>query len=1119
MPPLELGANCIKIRRLPKPIPANKSVVSTINYLKALIIKPEVLRLLPSKPILVLKNNFKLIPVLITVFLSILNLQSFAQVPGFINRQATIAAGRTVLDPNGDGYTSSTTAGFGVDDVANSEIIYKGIKAYSVEPFGDLRRGPNHSFSDFVPDAGGNGVYYYFNATGQLMFRMRMGAIIPGSKGYSILMDTDGKFGATGATADPNYLPSTTGVNGNPGFEIEIVLETNFRIAIYNVDGTSSPVLVKQYTNWQDMSQVSLASTNDNGDPDFLIDFYIPFADLQAAPFNLTAASSIRMSATTVMSPGPATGGPRSDIYGTAGNTYEDFINGQPSCPIFNTVSSCATNMCTAAPLVNAPLGTGTVNISGTWAKSVLTGAAATATITVYKNGISAGTVSNVGTGTTWTLNNISLINGDVITAKAVATGETMCLTSNAVGASTCNATNLPATPALTCTSGSKGLQGTNLSTGWTVHVDNLTRNVLDNNVSNTTTLFTAPTGTSPNLTWQFSGGCSSGSPLNSGSYKIYYTNNATGCNSLPAYFCAVGNGGSALAGALTVPVITTPANAVFTTATTTISGTTDANASASLYIDGTNTQTVTATAGGVFTFSNLNLLNGQQLYIVVELNTGTITTSKCANQTILYTVSCFTQPPLINADNNSQITAGSPIAGTSNAPAGSSIRVYTSVNTLVATTVVQANGTWSTGNAGTTPAVYNAVAATSYYANAQNGTCGISTNSATYPAAGATSAGRCGTITGPVTAGQVSISGALTGSFSTTTVNLYLDGELIGSAVTAGTVWGPVTVNSTPTNTLYPNGVLSIGVQESAKQEVFCAASAVTIGCTPTPVSPAFTPASITINQYQPVTYTISNAAAGTFYAVADSATGQSYGAGKWAPANGSLTLITNAFNTAGTYKVFIKSTSLSGVTQCSALSSYGIVIVNFVSLPLKLIHFKGKKQAGNILLDWTTLNEIQLDHFEVERSADGISYEKIGTVQGSVNSNTYKGYNFTDAHPLAASNYYRLRMVDIDGKYTYSNIVAFGGSQANGIFVSNVLPNPFTDVIKLDIVLDKTVELNLQIVDMAGRVVAIKNIKGKAGNNVVEWNSLNKLAPGIYVISIKIPGSSVQQKIMKVN
>src|SRR5687767_6667592 len=103
--------------------------------------------------------------------------QTFSQLPGFINRQATSVAGRTVLDPNSDGYTSLTTAGFGNNDVTQSEISFQGIKAYSIEPYSDLRRGPNHSYSDFVPDSSGNGVYHHFSLAQNMIFRMRMGRI------------------------------------------------------------------------------------------------------------------------------------------------------------------------------------------------------------------------------------------------------------------------------------------------------------------------------------------------------------------------------------------------------------------------------------------------------------------------------------------------------------------------------------------------------------------------------------------------------------------------------------------------------------------------------------------------------------------------------------------------------------------------------------------------------------------------------------------------------------------------------------------------------------------------------------------------------------------------------
>ena len=1063
------------------------------------------------------KSTRTLLP--LALLFSFISLTSYSQLPGFINRQATSPAGRLVLDPNSDGYTSVTPAGFGNDDVANSEIMYAGIRAYSIEPFGDLRRGPAHNFSDFVPDASGNGVYYHFSAGNNILFRMRLGSIMQGSKGYSIMMDTDGKFGATGPNADPNYLPATTGTNGNPGFEIEVVLETNFRIAIYNVDGTSSPVLVKQYTNWQDMSQVSVASSNDNGDPDFLIDFYIPFADLQAAPFNLTTSSPIRFTATTVMAPKAAIGGPRSDIYGTAGDTYEDFILGQPACNIFNNPANCQTAMCTAAPTVNSPISTGTINIGGTWTKSLLPGAADAANITIYKNGLSIGTVSNIMTGAPWALNNVTLINGDIITAKALATGETMCLTSNAVIASTCNAANRPATPTLTCTSGSKGLQGTNLSTGWTLHVDNITRNVLDNNVTNATGLFGTTSGTSPNITWQYSGGCTTGAPLTSGSYKIYFVDNVTGCNSLPAYFCAAGNGGNALAGSLTAPVIITPSNSLFTTASTSIAGTTDANATLFLYINGTIVQTTTATSGGGFTFPGLNLLSGQQLYIVTELNTGTVSSSKCANQTPVYTVTCFTQPPLINTDGNNQIAAAAPISGTSVDAVGTTIRIYTSTNTLVATTTVQSNGTWSTGNAGTLPAVYNAVAATSYYANAQNGTCGASTNSGNCAATAPTSAARCGSISGPISFGVGNISGTLTGSFTTSTVNLYLDGELIGTTSTTNTAWGPISVNTTPTNTLYSNGILKIGIQESGKQEVACPASALAIVCTPIPTAPAFTLSSSSINQNQTVTCTITNAVTGTFYALSDSATGQSYGQGKWATSNGNLVLISDAFINPNTYKVKVNATSISGLTLCSTVSATGTIIVNPVVMPLSLIEFKGKRQSAGILLEWTTVNEIQSGRFEIERSNNGNSFYKIGSTNATGIAGAKTTYSYPDVNPAASNNYYRLKIIDIDGKFSYSKVVAFTGQGTKDIFISNISPNPFSNKIDLTINLEKSAQLQLQIIDFTGRIMITKTVNGKAGSNNIQWNGLNKLANGLYYININGAEASLQQKLLKVN
>src|SRR6478672_7339727 len=161
-----------------------------------------------------------------------------AQTPGIIVRPAG-SNGPAVLDPNADAYTSATTSGFTANDITSSEIPYKVVAPVIAEPTGDLLRGPSGNFSDIVKTVDGSGLYL-FNDGANLLCRLRIGGIVSGSKGYSILIDTDSKFGATGAYADPNYQPATTGNNGNPGFELEVVLETNFQIDIYNVDGTST---------------------------------------------------------------------------------------------------------------------------------------------------------------------------------------------------------------------------------------------------------------------------------------------------------------------------------------------------------------------------------------------------------------------------------------------------------------------------------------------------------------------------------------------------------------------------------------------------------------------------------------------------------------------------------------------------------------------------------------------------------------------------------------------------------------------------------------------------------------------------------------------------------------
>ena len=1032
--------------------------------------------------------------------------KNFSQTPGIIVRPAG-SNGPAVLDPNADGYTSATLSGFGTDDIANSEILYKKVTPIIAEPTGDLLRGPTGKYSEIVRTLDGSGFYLYSDGT-NLLCRIRIGGIVSGAKGYSVMLDTDDKFGNTGSYADPNYQAATNGNNGNPGFEFEIVLETNFRIAVYNVDGTSNPVFVTSYSI-NSNSQISVATTTDGGDPDYFYDFYVPFSAM-----GISASTPIRAAATTVMSPQAAIGGPKSDIYGISGKDYmDDWITTILNQPTFTRDSISAGGggvkaTCTAPPFLNGPiLPTATV-ITGTWTKSPYS-SVSTATITLFKAAISIGSTT-VSSGGTWSINVSGLSNNDVIIAKAQAASESMCLSSNSELVNACNSSTMPATPILTCSSGSKGINGTNLSTGWTVHVDNITRNVLNNSITNTGGLFGSNTGASPNITWQYSGGCSTGAPLTSGSYEIYYTDNTTGCNSQPAYFCAAGNGPNSLAGSVATPVITLPSNGVYTPATTSISGTTTANASLYLYINGLNAQTTTASSGGSFTFSNLTLLPGQQIYIVAELNTGTVSTSYCSAKTTATIVTCFTNSPLISVSNSNLLTAGAAITGTSTEVAGTIIKVYTSVNALVATTPVQSDGTWSTGNAATIPSPYVAVAATSYYANAQNGSCGVSTNSATFNTAAATSSARCGTLPASVAEGTTSVSGTLSGTaLAGTIVTLYEDGSSIGTFTTSNSSWGPIAVNTTVNNTVYAGAVLTIGITEPSKNEVICNAT-VTVSCT-VPTTPVISPSLTAIAIGQSVTYTISSPQAGVLYSLRDNADASNIGVSKFGSGS-SVSMNTDPFNIAGTYTINVKATSFSGA-NCQSLSPATIFVTSV--LPVDIIKFEGKYENGTAKLKWSTSAGLNLNSFELQKSYTGNNFGKEAIIKATGNSQVNHDYHYYDSSIISPVVYYRLKMVDKDNSnIKYSKIIVLHINKS--IVLNFIGPNPFSTAINLNLNSLNDAPLKISMSDMAGKKIKTINYEAKKGLNNVVLKEFDAMSKGIYLIEVTAGGENVSRQLI---
>lgn len=99
---------------------------------------------------------------------------------------------------------------------------------------------------------------------------------------------------------------------------------------------------------------------------------------------------------------------------------------------------------------------------------------------------------------------------------------------------------------------------------------------------------------------------------------------------------------------------------------------------------------------------------------------------------------------------------------------------------------------------------------------------------------------------------------------------------------------------------------------------------------------------------------------------------------------------------------------------------------ISNLYALPIELISFDAKLDINNnVLTNWITASEHNNNYFEVFNSIDGVNYTSIGKVQGSGNSTTSNKYELTHIKPNEGINYYKLKQVDFDGKYTYSKII----------------------------------------------------------------------------------------------
>jgi hypothetical protein len=179
----------------------------------------------------------------------------------------------------------------------------------------------------------------------------------------------------------------------------------------------------------------------------------------------------------------------------------------------------------------------------------------------------------------------------------------------------------------------------------------------------------------------------------------------------------------------------------------------------------------------------------------------------------------------------------------------------------------------------------------------------------------------------------------------------------------------------------------------------------------------------------------------------------------------------------------------------------------------PVTISQFQGKYENGASVLNWLMSAQDNIKSYDIERSTNAASYITIGNVKAITNNSSYI---FNDKYPLEGTNYYRLKINNTNGGFTYGNTVAINVT-LKGISVKTIYPNPFKSQLKVTVASENSEPVTIRVMDNSGRVLKVLNVTTQKGSNEFLVNDLGNLTSGMYVVEVKTPFTSVRSKVSK--
>jgi len=168
---------------------------------------------------------------------------------------------------------------------------------------------------------------------------------------------------------------------------------------------------------------------------------------------------------------------------------------------------------------------------------------------------------------------------------------------------------------------------------------------------------------------------------------------------------------------------------------------------------------------------------------------------------------------------------------------------------------------------------------------------------------------------------------------------------------------------------------------------------------------------------------------------------------------------------------------------------------------------------------LDFATENEVNAASIEIERSYDGNAFVEAGSLAAKGKA-SLNDYSYTDKIDVGALKvYYRLKLIDKNGNYKYSEVVSVLLGSVKPLTVE-LFPNPVSSsTLNMNLYLLKDEALTVRVFDMSGKLVSETHVQGTKGNSSLSVPAFKSLSQGVYTVSVVSNSEVVTKKVIKIN